>query len=98
MAKQLGWLEASWILQYDKHVEELIMVTSIARQRVTIDHLQRELSKETARYERLVQPKLKHDSGVRKQMLKDRLSTNQNILRELLIEKGYLQGTDDIPF
>jgi phosphopantetheinyl transferase len=98
MVKQMSWLDDHWKQQYETHIQELIMTTSIARQRVTIAHLDRELLKEKARFERLRQPKLKSQSGTRITMLRERLNTNQNILRELLIEKGYLHGTDDIPF
>lgn len=94
MGGQLSWLEDNWETQYQTCLQELIMVTSIARQRVTIAHIMREIVKEKSRYARLKQPMLKKNSGVRVTMLKERLETNQNILRELLVEKGYLANTD----
>lgn len=97
MEQQLSWLDQVWIEQYGKALEELIMRTSIARQRVTIAAINGELAKEKSRYERLKIPELKHNSGVRVAMLKERLSINQNILRELLIEKGYLTNAK-VPF
>ncbi len=98
MVRQMNWLDDHWEQQYEVHLQELLMTTSIARQRVTIAHIQRETVKEKSRYARLKQPKLKQQSGVRVAMLKDRLETNQTILRALLVEKGYLSDTTDIPF
>lgn len=98
MGRQLSWLDDHWEIAYNMSMEELIMTTSLSRQRVTIAHIQRELEKEKSRNARLKQPKLKSESGTRLVMLRDRLNVNQNILRDLLIEKGYLRGTDDIPF
>lgn len=97
MARQMNLLDDHWEEQYDIHLQELLMTTSIARQRVTIAHIQRELVKEKSRNARLKQPKLKSQSGTRITMLRDSLATNENILRGLLIEKGYLAGTEDIP-
>lgn len=71
------------------------MSTNIAKQRLTVSHIMKELEKEKKRNARLQVPRLKHKSGVRLAMLQDILSVNQNILRELLIEKGYLSG--DVP-
>ena len=94
MGSQINWLDDDWREQYEGHLQELLMQTSIARQRLTIAHLLREQNKEKSRYARLIQPKLKADSGLRVTMLRERLETNQDILRELLIEKGYLRGVD----
>lgn len=98
MNTQEGWLDKVWKNQYEQSLQELLMTTSIARQRVTISHIQKELEKEKQRYESLKMPALKKNSGIRVSMLKDRLNTNQNILRELLVEKGYLKASPDVPF
>ncbi len=73
------------------------MSTKISRQRVTIAHIQREQEKERLRYARLIQPKLKAESGTRITMLRDLEHAAKNILRELLIKKGYLSNAK-VPF
>lgn len=98
MASQESWIDQVWIDEYETMITELIMHTGIARQRVTIGYLTKELEKEKKRYERLKAPLIKKNSGVRVSMLRERLATNQNILRDLLIEKGYLSDASGIPF
>jgi len=98
MAKQMNWLTDVWQEQYDNSLMELIMTTNIARLRVTIAHVRRELEREVLRYGRLKTPQLKRDSGVRISMLKDRIGVHQKTLTAHLQEKGYLAKSNDIPF
>jgi len=90
MEKQLSYLASAWLEELSIELTEVLMVVGLARYRVTIKHIQVEIQKESARSERLILPKLKHASGVRLAMLKDRLRQNEQELRELLVAKGYL--------
>lgn len=97
MEHQLNYLTYEWLELTNREKDAYEMATSISRQRVTIQHIEKELKKEQKRFARLKVPRLKRDSGVRVAMLKDRLRTNQNVLRELLIDKGYLSNAK-VPF
>jgi len=84
-----------WDKAMEAYLEGMIDVTTIARQRLTVDHLQAEYEKEKIRFARLKQPKALRDSGIRVVMLRDKLYASQDTLRELLVAQGYLRGTHE---
>lgn len=96
MSRQMFLIPKSYFETYDEWLVRESMTTKLAIQRLTLQQLITEYEKEYQRFHRLKMPTLKHKSGVRLAMLKEQVNTNQNILRERLIEKGYLSG--GVPF
>lgn len=90
MARQLNFFSQDDLQKLSAELTEVLMTVGQTRYRITIQHIHIEIEKEQARYERLKMPRLKHASGVRLAMLKERLKTNEQELRELLVTKGFL--------
>jgi len=95
MAIQMVFGGNDWDKAMEAYLEDLTDMTTIAQQRLTVDHLQAEYEKEKIRFARLKQPKPLRDSGVRVVMLREKLYASQDALRELLITQGYLRGTHE---